>query len=138
MSAPRRGMVAGQAITTQAQTAEFDEGYERIFGDKRKPCRGRFIYRDGQAINVDEGWTDAEQRAQTGTEELTYGGVRATDGTPINSRKKHAEYLKQNGLCMAGDFSDGWRENHRSSEDRKETKQIREIVDRATHKVFGG
>lgn len=138
MSNPTRGMVAGQAITTQAQTKEFDEGYERVFGAVRKPCRGRFVYRDGQAVNVDEDWTDAERRAQTSTEELTYGGAVATDGTPINSRKKHAEYLKREGLCMAGDFSDNWRANYHASEDRKETKQLREIVDRSVHKVFGG
>lgn len=37
-----------------------------------------------------------------------YDGLQATDGTPINSRTKHREYMKQKGLTMASDFKGEW------------------------------
>lgn len=37
-----------------------------------------------------------------------YDGLAATDGTPINSRTKHREYMKANGLTMADDFKQTW------------------------------
>lgn len=139
MSGPKRGMVAGQPIRTQAQTAEFDEGFDRIFGKDRKPVRGRFVYRDGVAINVDDDWTDAERRAKTVTEELVYSGARTPgDNIDISSRKKHREYLKQNGLAMASDYSPDFREREAGRQDREETKRVRAQVDRDVHKVFGG
>jgi hypothetical protein len=130
--------VAGQPIRTQAQTAEFDEGFDRIFGKDRKPTRGRFVYRDGQAVNVDDDWTDAPARAGTVTEELVYGGIKATDGTDISSRKKHREYMKAHGLAMAGDYSDSYRQREAASQDRQEEKKIRAQVDRDVHEIFGG
>ena len=139
MSAPKRGMVAGQPIQTQAQTKEFDEGYERVFGSVRNKSRGRFVYRDGQAVSVDEDWTDAERRAQTATEELTYGGARTPgDGVDISSRKKHREYLKANDLAMASDYSPSYMEREAGRRDREETKKVRAQVDRDVHKIFGG
>lgn len=138
MSGPTRGMVAGQVIQTQAQTKDFDEGYERIFGRERSRERGRFVVRDGAVVNVADDWTDAEGRAQTATEELIYSGVKATDGTPINSRKRHREYLKQNGLCMAADYSPEYQAKEAASKDRQETKEYRQAIERDVYKVFGG
>ncbi len=136
--APKRGMVAGQAITTQAQTKEFDEGFDRIFGTVRNKQRGRFVYRDGQMVSVDEDWTDATSRAQTATEELTYARLKATDGTDISSRKKHREYLKANGLCQASDYSKEYQEKAAASRERAEDKARHEMVERNAYKVFGG
>lgn len=39
-----------------------------------------------------------------------YDGLQATDGTPINSRTKHREYMKANGLTMADDFKQTWKD----------------------------
>lgn len=139
MSAPTRGMVAGQAIQSQAQTKEFDEGYERIFGKERKPCRGRFVYdaAAGEVVEKDAEWTDAEIHAAIGTEELTYGDARATDGTPINTRKRHREYLKSKGLCMASDYSAEYQANEAARRERAEDKERREMVERNVYKIFG-
>lgn len=132
-------MVAGQSITTQAQTKEFDAGYERIFGKERKPCRGRFVVRDGQTVDVAEDWTDAEARAQTVTEELAYGNLgKTTDGVDVSSRKKHREYLKSTGLALAGDFSQEYQQKEAARRERHEDKERREIVERNVYKLFGG
>jgi len=37
-----------------------------------------------------------------------YDGLRATDGTPIDSRSKHREYMKRNGLTTVDDFKGEW------------------------------
>jgi hypothetical protein len=57
-------------------------------------------------VEIDADYTGAERRAQTSTEELTYGGMRATDGTPINTKRRHREYLKAVGGAMASDFTE--------------------------------
>jgi hypothetical protein len=72
--------------------------------------RRRYVYTDGgvplpEPIEVSEDWTNAERRAPAATEELVYGGAQATDGTPINTRKRHREYLASKGLAMASDYS---------------------------------
>lgn len=135
MSAPKRGMVAGQAITTQAQTKEFDEGYRRIFGEA-KPRRGRYRYDSdaGRVVEVGADWTDADERARVPTEEIIYGNGIATDGTPINTRKRHREYLRANGLAMSGDFSPEYRERNARNAERADDKARRETVERAYYK----
>ena len=43
----------------------------------------------------------------------SYDGLAATDGTPINSRTKHREYMKANGLTTTDDFKNTWAESRR-------------------------
>ena len=43
----------------------------------------------------------------------SYDGLAATDGTPINSRTKHREYMKANGLTTADDFKNTWVESRK-------------------------
>lgn len=38
-----------------------------------------------------------------------YDGLRATDGTPIDSRTKHRQYMKDKGLTMATDYRETWK-----------------------------
>lgn len=120
MGAPKRGMVAGQPIQTQAQTAEFDEGYERIFG-KGGGERGRFVYRDGQCVRVGADWTDAERRAGQ-SEEEAYGHAVTADGVDISSRRKRREYMAATGVTDSSDYSPAFLEKRR--------KEIRTEQDR--------
>jgi hypothetical protein len=139
MSGPTKGMVAGKAITTGDLTREFEEGFERIFGKDRKPVRGRFVYdaEAGQMVEVGAEWTDTPRRAQTPTEELTYGGVRATDGTDISSKRKRREWMKQNNLADADDFKGTWekaeKERAKYYQGTHDTREIRETVGRALY-----
>lgn len=110
MSEPRRGMVAGQAIVTQAQTKEFDEGYERTFGN-RKPVRGRFVYTSGGEPLPEPVEAGREPPPEARLQLMTdghYDGLRATDGTPINSRTKHRSYMQAKGLTVADDYKGEW------------------------------
>lgn len=141
MSAPTRGSVAGQPITTCAQTREFDEGFERTFGTSRGK-RGRFVYTQGgeplpEPIEVGEDWRNVQPRAQTPTEELTYGGVQATDGTDISSRRKRREWMAQKNLADADDFKGVWekaaKERAAYYQGTHDAKEIRETVGRALY-----
>lgn len=140
---PTKGMVAGKAITTNAQTKEFDEGYDRIFGERKPTPRGKFRWnpetKSMEQVGAD--WTDAEKRAPNSTEELVYGGLRATDGTPIDSRTKHREYMKANGLAMDSDFKEHRVKAAQRREEvlsgRADSKERREIIGRALHEARG-
>ena len=37
-----------------------------------------------------------------------YDGLRATDGTPINSKRRHREYMKAHGVTTTDDFKNEW------------------------------
>lgn len=117
MSQPKRGMVAGQAITTQAQTKEFDEGYERTFG-KGGGERGKFVYRDGRLVRVDHAWTDAEKRAGKSEEEV-YGHDTTADGVDISSRRKRKDYMAATGVTDFSDFSPEWHDKKKKSIERE-------------------
>lgn len=80
----------------------FNEGYERIFGDKN-PVRGRFI------------WDSAEQRMVPESEYTPPPEVNAPaimgdiqpyksmiDGSMIQSRSTHRQHLKQHGCIEVG------------------------------------
>jgi hypothetical protein len=71
-----------------------------------------------------------------------YSGTpfKAHDGTIIDSKKKHAEYMKRHSLTTAGDFTGEWQR----AKDRREaihgakpfdSNQRREEVARAIHQL---
>jgi len=101
----------------------------------------RTVYTRGgipcEPYEVDDDWSGTEARAQTGTEELVYSGLRAMDGTPINTRKRHREYLKQNGLCMASDYSKEYQEKEAARRERHEDKERHEMVERSAYQIWG-
>jgi hypothetical protein len=139
-------MVAGQPIQTGAQTKEYDDGWDRIFKD-RDPVRGRFVYTNGgealaEPVQVGEDWQNQERRAQTPTEELVYGKLTpATDGTPIDSRRKHREYMQRNGLALQGDFKEcgakaqAERESYFTNTNQAEKKKRRETLGRVAYEL---
>ncbi len=98
--------------------------------------RRRWVYTSGgeplpEPIEVTDDFTGAERRAQVATEELTYGGVTATDGTPINTRKKHREYLASRGMAMASDYSPEYLQKRRDDVQRELGKDRKETIIRA-------
>lgn len=64
-------------------------------------------------VEVSADWTDAERRAPHLTEGVEYSNLRATDGTPIDSRKKRRDYMAAMGATDASDYSPEFRERRR-------------------------
>jgi len=72
-----------------------------------------------------------------------YSGTpfKAHDGTIIDSKKKHREYMKRHGLATADDFKGEWARAEKRREDvytgRHDKQQRREAVMRAMEKLHG-
>lgn len=70
----------------------------------------RWVYRDDgkggvEVLEVDADYSDAP-RTTGDLGKFAYDNLRAPDGTPIDTPKKHREYLKANGLAMNSDFTE--------------------------------
>lgn len=68
--------------------------------------RRRYIFIDGELVDV----TDAPPpalRVDSGAlwTDKGYTNLRATDGTPIDTRTKHREYMKQRGITTIDDYT---------------------------------
>lgn len=68
-----------------------------------------------------------------------YEGARATDGTPIDTRRRHRDYLKATGSAMASDYTKTF-ERARQEREAKllgehRTKQARAATAAAWHEV---
>lgn len=63
-----------------------------------------------------------------------YDGLVATDGTLINSRSKHRQYMKDNNLTIANDFKSEWAQAAKEREPHftggRNDKKRREILER--------
>lgn len=93
-------------------------------------------------VEVGSDWSDVERRAPVPTEELVYGQAgTATDGTLINTRRRHREYMQANGLAMASDYTEAWKLGAKRREDffagRHKHEGLREAIGRAVDKVRG-
>lgn len=131
-------------------TPEYEEGYERTFGE-RKPQRGTFIYdkRLGRCVPIEEYRPEetAEARYAPIMVDRFYEG--ATTQTmnernemvtvDIGTRKRHREYLRENGLATADDFTETWK---KAAEQRERVKQgempsktRREVLERRMYEI---
>ncbi|HAM41748.1 MAG TPA: hypothetical protein DCP69_10560 [Candidatus Omnitrophica bacterium] len=136
-------MVAGQAIQTQPQTKEFDEGYERTFGKDRSPIRGRFVQRPetGELIPASEYVRPASTRALDAPimAGRFYENVCTVDGVDIGSRKKRREYMRSNNLADTDDFKGEWtkaaKRRDEIREGRHDSKERREALGRAMYQL---
>lgn len=69
-----------------------------------------------------------------------YDGMRATDGTPIDSRTKHREYMKKNNLTTADDFKETWARAQKEREEYRagtfQDKDLKREIASEVHKAI--
>lgn len=106
--------------------------------------RRRFRYdpERREMVEVSRDWSDAERRAPVPTEQLVYGGLgTATDGTPIDSRTKHRNYLRATGTALASDYAESWKKAEQQRSDfyagRHEHKGLKQAIAQAYDQVRG-
>lgn len=130
-----RGMVVGEQIVSQAQTKEFDEGYERVFGKGRKPVRGRWVWDEAQQklVSADEYVPPARALDAPVMSGRFYENTKTTDGVDIGSRSKHQAYMRERGLAPASDYSPSWYEKRRASDKREQQKRRRSTIERISY-----
>jgi hypothetical protein len=88
------------------------------------PCEP-FTVKDGEEPPV-------PARLQINTDSH-YAGLRATDGTPIDSRTKHRAYMKANNLALADDFKGVWQK----AEVERGKWARGELKDKQRHEAMG-
>lgn len=93
-----------------------------------------------RCVEIGADWSDTEKRAPMPTEQLVYGGLgKATDGTPIDTRSKHRDYMKATGTTLAGDFTETWKkaadERAKFFKDGGDHRERREDVGRALYQA---
>lgn len=135
-----RGTAAGEAVVSQAQTREFDEGYARTFGTDRKPVRGKWVATPEGLVPADEYVSEALARDAPIMVDRFYEGATATDGTDIGSRRRHRAYMKAHNLTTADDYKGEWKKADQSRRDLREHKRLpdksrRETIERALYKL---
>lgn len=131
-----RGMVVGEQIVSQAQTKAFDEGYERVFGD-RKPQRGRWVWDEkaGKLVSADE-YVPPERAVDAPIlSGRFYENTSTTDGVDIGSRQKHRAYMRDRGLAPADDFSPGYYERVRKQAQEEHRRERRETIARRLYEI---
>ena len=127
-----RGMANDEPINSQAQTKEYDEGYERTFGKDRKPVRGRWVYDEAQQKLVPADQYVAPERAVDAPilSGRFYENQKATDGEDIGSRRKHKEYMARHGVTAFSDYGPDWEARVRKQRDMDARKAKRERIER--------
>lgn len=106
--------------------------------------RRRYIQLDdGELYEVTEDWAPPQSRtvdAGVLWGDRHYDGLRATDGTPIDSRTKHREYMKRMGYTMDSDFKETWQQAAKRREavlQGADPTRKRDLVE-ALHKTASG
>jgi hypothetical protein len=135
-----RGTVVGEAVVSQANTKDYEDGYERTFGD-RKPQRGRFVW-DAQAKKLVSAEDYVPPEAKHGAGIMVdrfMEGDRAPDGTDIGSRQRRKAWMAATDSVDFSDFK-GARERRAKEEaarkrgEFKPDKQLRDLIGRELYK----
>jgi hypothetical protein len=137
-----RGMVVGEPVVSQAQTKEFDEGYERTFGKPDGSAKGgRWVW-DAQAkklVSAEEYVPPEAKRGAGIMVDRFMEGDRAPDGTDIGSRQKRKAWMAATGNADFSDFK-GARERRAKEEaarkrgEFKPDKPLRDLIGRELYK----
>jgi putative FmdB family regulatory protein len=66
-----------------------------------------------------------------------YDGMQATDGTPIDSRSKHREYMKRKGLTTIDDYTQTWAKAEKERQEyRSAAHSDRELRDTVARELY--
>jgi len=116
-----RGTAADEPVVSKARTKEFEEGYERLFGD-HPPIRGKWVYDESTQTLVPVENYVSPPRALDAPVMVGrfYENTQATDGTDIGSRARHKAYMHDNGLTTVDDYKQTWQ---KAAEHRAEAQQ---------------
>lgn len=123
-------------IKTKPVTKEYEAGYEAAFGERTGPRTGRWVWDPKQMKLVPIGgdWQPSQRHVPV-VGDSHYDNLRAPDGTPINSRTKHRDYMKRHGLTTADDFKGTWERAAKERESSYDPSR-RHDIGRAVYEHF--
>jgi hypothetical protein len=104
--------------------------------------RKRYVQQpDGTLVEVGKDFVQTREQVHVGAlwGDRNYDGLRAPDGTPIDSRTKHRQYMKDNNLTIADDYKGEWakaaKEKAEILKDGGDHKQRKRDLVEAVHKL---
>lgn len=101
-----RGTVVGEAVVSQASTDEYRTNHERALGEKQPGQRGRWVW-DEEAkrlVRADEYVPPPSKCGTTVVSGRWHEGMKAPDGTPIDTPAKRRAWMKATGVADYDDF----------------------------------
>lgn len=133
-----RGTAANEPVQSQASTEEFRSGYDRSFGD-RKPQRGRWVMTPKGLVPAEEYVPEHIALNAPILTDRVHEGQKAPDGTPIDTRRKRAAWMRAADVV---DYSDGESLRQKRAAEQaakargefKPDKELRDIIGRELYK----
>lgn len=140
-----RGTANNEPVVSQANSDAFNEGYERLYGDK-PPQRGRWVWDEELGNLVDARDYRPHEKAIHANimVDRFYEGAFIHDGEKIRdigSRRKHREFMREKGLTTVDDFKDTWARNEKARYERRTqlrtpSKTRREAIAKALYQKW--
>lgn len=133
-----RGMVAGEAIVSQANTKAYEDGYERTFGN-RKAQRGRWVW-DAEASKLvsAEDYVSPSRAVDAPiiADRIHENTQSPIDGSDIGSRRRRREHMRTHGVEDASDAPPAWRESQVNAREREFGRTTRNAMEKAARKLY--
>jgi hypothetical protein len=139
-----KGMVAGEPIKAGGASKEYDEGFEKAFGepDAKFPRGRRFVWSTTEKRLVPAGFVEEKKAldAPVMAGRFYENTKSPIDGADIGSRKRHQTYMRDRNLAPSDDFKGVWaKEGEMKRRIREEgilpDRTRRDDVGRALHKL---
>lgn len=124
-----RGTVIGEGIVSQANTKDYADNYERIFGKDHKPQRGHWTF--GTADD-----TRKALHAPIIADRIHEGTLSPIDGSDIGSRAKRRAHMKAYGVEDATDCTPEWREGVKKQQEREDNRGRRAAMEAAARTLY--
>jgi hypothetical protein len=132
-------------IKTRPVTAEYADGFDRIFG-KRDPARGVWVQhpKTGEMIRAEDytAPTPEAKDAPIMAGRFYENNAIRTDTDKlrdVGSRRKYREYLKETGYTHASDYTNEWKAKAEKRESVRNgklpSKTRREALEKAFYKI---
>jgi hypothetical protein len=104
----------------------------------------RYLYRpdhpEASSNGFIEAWKDTGAAVKSAVQisvDRHYENLNLVDGTVVNSRRQHREYMNARGLTLATDFKDTWKKGTEAREKMRagdfDRKERREALGRAAY-----
>lgn len=135
-----RGMVVGEAITSQAATEDYRAGHDRTFGERQPGQRGRWIWdaEAGRLVRAEDYRPPAVKCGTGIIADRVHEGTVFDDGERVRdlgSRAKRRAFLRETGLAEASDYSAQYRETAAKQRERAVERRIDSSAEQAVRKL---
>lgn len=138
-------MANGEPVNSQANNKAYNDGYERIFGNKPAE-KGHWVQdpQTGEMVSAEDYQPPARALDAPVMVDRFYEGATVHDGErirDIGSRRKHREFMREKGLTTVDDYTKTWEKaaearDLRRTQFKMPSKTRREAIARALYQKW--